>query len=401
MTTDMKNITTTYKTLDKRKKTKRTGIYYREIQKTVIDENGKIKTSISDKLYIIKFKDIDDKWRTKTIGKYSEGIRENYCKTQRDLIANKVKFGEQPPIIKKKIKKEVLTLDGVFQIYKNNKNEEGKVSRAIEGMYKANIFKKFGKVDINSISTDKIVIFRKSLIDKGLADATIKGNITFIGTLFNVAIEEGLYDKVNPIKSKRLKFKTLDNKRERYLTLEEINRLYEAIEGLNEQDNMVLWLFTQLSLHTGGRLETILNIKKKDFDLINKTITLYDFKRKSTYTGFISDELHNYLKDYLMDLKPNTFVIGSRDVKYATRTISRKLKNIIDELFNDGLELRDRKNRAVIHSLRHTFASHLAINGVPIFTIKELMNHANIEMTLRYAKLSPDNGKVAVQGLYK
>jgi hypothetical protein len=28
------------------------------------------------------------------------------------------------------------------------------------------------------------------------------------------------------------------------------------------------------------------------------------------------------------------------------------------------------------------------------------MNHANIEMTLRYAKLSPNNGKVAIQGLY-
>ena len=36
-----------------------------------------------------------------------------------------------------------------------------------------------------------------------------------------------------------------------------------------------------------------------------------------------------------------------------------------------------------------------------IFTIKELINHANIEMTMRYAKLAPDNGRVAIQGLYR
>jgi site-specific recombinase XerD len=55
----------------------------------------------------------------------------------------------------------------------------------------------------------------------------------------------------------------------------------------------------------------------------------------------------------------------------------------------------------VIHTLRHTFASHLAINGTPIFTIKELMNHSDIEQTMRYAKLAPDSGKKNVLNLYK
>jgi len=55
----------------------------------------------------------------------------------------------------------------------------------------------------------------------------------------------------------------------------------------------------------------------------------------------------------------------------------------------------------VIHTLRHTFASQLAINGTPIFTIQKLMNHSNINMTLRYAKLSPDSGRDFVNDLYK
>ena len=65
------------------------------------------------------------------------------------------------------------------------------------------------------------------------------------------------------------------------------------------------------------------------------------------------------------------------------------------------MDLRDSKNRVVIHTLRHTFASQLAINRTPIFTIQKLMNHSNINMTLRYAKLSPDSGRDFVNDLYK
>ena len=70
-------------------------------------------------------------------------------------------------------------------------------------------------------------------------------------------------------------------------------------------------------------------------------------------------------------------------------------------LFNNGLEIKDAKNRTVIHTLRHTFTSHLAINRTLIFTISKLMNHGDINMTMRYAKLAPDSGKMAIKELYK
>ena len=76
-----------------------------------------------------------------------------------------------------------------------------------------------------------------------------------------------------------------------------------------------------------------------------------------------------------------------------------KARTILNDLFNIGINLEDRKNKVVIHTLRHTFASHLAINGTPIFTIQKLMNHKDIKMTLRYAKLSPDSGREAVEAL--
>jgi len=44
------------------------------------------------------------------------------------------------------------------------------------------------------------------------------------------------------------------------------------------------------------------------------------------------------------------------------------------------------------HVLRHTFASHLVMKGVPLKAVQELMGHATIEMTLRYSHLSPEIG---------
>ncbi|RXK14565.1 hypothetical protein CP965_03720 [Halarcobacter mediterraneus] len=53
----------------------------------------------------------------------------------------------------------------------------------------------------------------------------------------------------------------------------------------------------------------------------------------------------------------------------------RRLRALLNDLFNKDIEENDRKNKIVFHTLRHTFASHLAINGTPIFTIQKLMNH--------------------------
>ena len=69
----------------------------------------------------------------------------------------------------------------------------------------------------------------------------------------------------------------------------------------------------------------------------------------------------------------------------------------IDTDKNYNAELR--RNKVVIHTLRHTFASQLAISWTPIYTIQKLINHSDIKMTERHAKLSKDSGRDFVDGI--
>jgi len=225
--------------------------------------------------------------------------------------------------------------------------------------------------------------------------------IDLIGTIFNFAINQKELKLINPIANRRVERLKVDNDRERYLDTNEIKKLFEYLENRKGRDSVTEYvlLFLKLSLSTGARLTSVLTITKADINLNQETITIKNHKSNRTYTGHIHSSLKSLLEDKMKDLNPIEYVISGTTKVMHRSSINKVLQPIFDELFNQGLDADDRKRRVVIHTLRHTFASLLAIDGVPIYTIKKLMDHSDINQTMRYAKLQPEAGATAVKGL--
>jgi integrase len=344
-----------------------------------------------DKSYYIFYK-LNGKTKRVHIGKKSEGINEAFCHQKRNEIINSLKFGDDTPIIKNK--KKTIVFDDIAKKFLAYSELHSKSYKNHLSRYNNHIKNVFSNKSIFEITSEDLLILQKEKL-KTLAPKTVNDIIELIGSIYNHNIQTKYIKCDNPVSSiKKLK---INNQRLKYLDKEEIQVLLNAVK-----DDEQLYLFVKIALQTGARANTLINIQKKDIDLNNRIITLQDYKNNSFYKGFLQNDIIEILKPRFESLKSNDSIF-LYDIKTNNLQtyISKKLLPILNTLFNSELEKSDIQNRAVIHTLRHTFASHLAINGTPIFTIQKLMNHKDIKMTLRYAKLAPDSGKDFVNDLYR
>ena len=58
-------------------------------------------------------------------------------------------------------------------------------------------------------------------------------------------------------------------------------------------------------------------------------------------------------------------------------------------------------DRPVCHDLRHSYASHAVLNGVPVPVVSRLLGHSNVSMTLRYAHLGDRDIEAAAEKVGK
>ncbi|PSM51438.1 site-specific tyrosine recombinase, phage integrase family (INT_Rci_Hp1_C domain) [Campylobacter blaseri] len=357
-----------------------------------------------DVVYYIRI-NINNKKANIKIGSKSEGVNVTYAYNKKKEFDAKQRNGELPDSISKKIahknSKNSLTFDQIaqnffnFKLEQNPNNEKNiKEQKRDYEIYHKDKFGKMYTIDITSEMIDEHYKALTKIISpktkRKLSQSRLNSIIGIIRTIFNYAIRT---NKINHISPYKIETKKPDNKRERFLEIVEIDLLRKEVA---KKGDFALELFIELALCTGARLEGVLNIKKKDVSLSTKSVIIKDFKTSSKYTGFLSKKALNMILKIYTDISANDFLINK-----PKATIQNVIQPLLNKLFNKDLEIYDTANRVVIHTLRHTFASHLAIAGTPILTIKKLMNHSDINHTLRYAKLMPDSGKEIVENLYE
>lgn len=258
--------------------------------------------------------------------------------------------------------------------------------------YHKHLAPRFDEMPVNEISALDLEKMKAELRKEGLSLGSIEHCLKLFRQIVNKARLWGLYEGENPIKG--VKIPNAQNGRIRFLSYEEARRLLEELKKVSSQVHDI----ALISLHTGMRAGEIFNMKNYDIDLENGIIDIPDSKNKQSRKAFMTEGVKAILKERANG-KPTEYVF--RSIKGGrVMEVSDSFARVVERLgFNEGI--KDRRYKITFHTLRHTFASWLALQGEPILTIKELLGHKSLEMTLRYAHLVPDQKREAALRLEK
>jgi integrase len=232
---------------------------------------------------------------------------------------------------------------------------------------------------------------KKNMAKAGRAARTIQYCLAVVRQVFNYASMNNQFIGKNPAASTGgVTRPKVDNRRTRFLSREEaVDLLGELARRSPSLHDMALF-----SLYTGSRAGEVFSLQWLDIDLFQGTAMLKDTKSGKNRAVFLTDEVKVMLaRRRPEDAQAGSLVFFGRDGVKIQR-ISKSFERAVDALkFNEGIE--DRRQRVTFHTLRHTFASWLAMDGINPFHLKELLGHSDLKLTERYSHLSESTLKAA------
>ena len=142
--------------------------------------------------------------------------------------------------------------------------------------------------------------------------------------------------------------------------------------------------------NTGMRVGELLRLRLNDIDIDNKSLMVRSTKTNNYRIIPINSELEDTLLWLIHNyVEPRNFTVSLRSDKQSIYLFCHpdgsRIKSIRHS-FNNAC--RRAGIKATVHILRHSFASHLVMNGVDLVSIKELLGHTSINTTMIYSHVS-------------
>ena len=344
-------------------------------------DNGK-----PDQCFYIAFRNAQKKQVLEKVGLASEGYGARMAGNIRGDRIRAIRHGQELPREKAKIpffSEAIKFYSEWAETNKGDKNDQARWENHLKPFLE--------KKRLNEISPFDLERIKAELFKKDLAPATVRHCLQLIRATYNKMISWGKYSGANP--TRKVSFPTLNNRRERFLSVEEI----QALLGKLKAGSRSTYEIALVSLHTGLRAGEIFNIRRQDVDLENGVIRVMDPKNKNPRAAYLTPEVKEILRARL-PANPGDLVFLPRiHAKGQISRVSGFFQRTADDMFNKGIE--DRRQKVVFYTLRHTFASWLAIDGTPLHVIKDLLGHKTLSMTERYVHLIPSIKQEATRAI--
>lgn len=158
----------------------------------------------------------------------------------------------------------------------------------------------------------------------------------------------------------------------------------EISKMLTAEKNLKNRLLLMMVYASGLRVSEVVRLKRRDVDMDRKSIIIVSGKGRRDRYSILSEAVINTLCSYysLYDIEVSGWIFpGAVPVKHLSiRTAQR--------IFEHSMKKADIQKDVSIHSLRHSFATHLLESGTDIRYIQELLGHSSIRTTERYTHVA-------------
>ncbi len=276
-------------------------------------------------------------------------------------------------------------------------------------------FINFFSKPLTEITASNIEQWRSTRSNAGISNVTLNRNIATLKSVMTKACEWGVL-KENPLKNVKL-FKIDRSPKVRYLSIDEESCLRQVLlerehqlkhdrtsankwrrergyplypEFEEEEFCDYLMPMVLLSINTGLRQGELFNLNWHMVDLSEESLIISGHVTKNNNSRYIplNDEAINIMKQlYKKSTLKEGLVFPSKN-NQPFNNVKRSWSSILKKAQITQFRW---------HDLRHHFASKLVMAGIDLNTVRELLGHSDIKMTLRYAHLAPEHKIKAVK----
>jgi site-specific recombinase XerD len=234
-----------------------------------------------------------------------------------------------------------------------------------------------GDKRLDEFKSEDLARFKQELLNNGVSQTSVNIWIRSLAAVFSYGVRQGYITK-NPF-SLSLTIK-IAKQPPVFMSQEEFEKLLNVVQSKTLRD------FFTVAGNTGMRLSEILNLKWTNISLDKKQIAVVNSDEFTTKSGKsrivpMNDRVFEVFAKRNAEQSDNGYVFcKSNGYKFQRNYVSHAFKKCVRRA-----KLNEKYH---CHTLRHSFASWLALKEVPIFSIQQLLGHASVNTTLQYAHLS-------------